>query len=896
MPTANEIRQQFIDFFVKKHGHTFVPSSSVVPLDDPTLLFTNAGMNQFKDVFLGTGTRPYKRAANSQKVIRAGGKHNDLDDVGRDTYHHTFFEMLGNWSFGDYFKREAIRWAWELLTKEWKLDKSRLHATVFEGDPAQGLEPDEEAAALWRSETDIHPSHVHYGGKKDNFWEMGDTGPCGPCSEIHIDRTPDKTGGRLVNAGSADVIEIWNLVFIKFNRGSDGKLAPLPAKHVDTGMGFERVTAVLQGKASNYDTDVFTPIFAAIQKVTGAPAYTGRLDSLEDTAYRVIADHIRALTFALTDGARPGNEGRNYVLRRILRRAERYGRQYFQTEKPFMCDLVPAVVEAMGAAFPELKRDPVRVASLIREDEESFIRTLDRGIKLFQEAAGRARQARSKTVSGVDAFQLHDTYGVYIDITEQMAAEAGLGVDRAGFEEEMRKAKDRARGARKKLAVTAVTRELPTTDDLPKYGATTTSAKVLGWIRDNAVVRTGRLESGDEASLLTVRTNFYAEQGGQVGDEGVVATPTGRFEVEDTQRLGDAVLHSGRVTEGHVDVGQVATLEVSGVRAHTMRNHTATHLLNWALRKVLGGTVDQKGSLVDADKTRFDFTHDKPLTDEEIAGVERLVNEKIYLDMPVTAVTMPLADAKKIPGVRAVFGEKYPDPVRVLLIGAGNPEEATLETSVEFCGGTHLNHTGEAGFFKIVSQENVAKGVRRVTAVTGRRAVATVQQLSAVVSELSGRLNCKPDELPGRVEALQEEVKKLQAQLRKGTAGDLAGAADQLLSSAADVNGAKVVVGAMPPAPVEQMRQQLDRIRQKANSAVVLLGWSEDSKVTLLAAVTEDLTKKVEAGKLVGEVAKVVGGKGGGRKDMARAGGNDPSKLGEALELARRVATERLKG
>jgi alanyl-tRNA synthetase len=894
MPTASEIRQQFIDFFVKKHGHTSVPSSSVVPLDDPTLLFTNAGMNQFKDVFLGTGNRPYKRAVDTQKCIRAGGKHNDLDDVGKDTYHHTFFEMLGNWSFGDYFKKEAIRWAWELLTEVWKLDKSRLHATVFEGDPKEGLAPDDEAAALWRSETDIDPSHIHLGNKKDNFWEMGETGPCGPCTEIHIDRTPGKTGGKLVNAGSADVIEIWNLVFIQFNRGPDRKLTPLPAKHVDTGMGFERVTSVLQGKSSNYDTDVFTPIFQAIQKVTGAPAYTGKLDDLNDTAYRVIGDHIRALTFALTDGARPGNEGRNYVLRRILRRAERYGRQLFHTEKPFLCDLVPAVVESMGQAFPELKRNPEQVASLIRVDEESFIRTLDRGIKLFQEAASRAEKAGTKTISGADAFQLHDTYGLYIDITEQMAAEAGLGVDRGGYEEEMRKAKDKARGARKKLVVTAVSGELPKTDDLSKYEAATASAKVLGWVKDNAVVRAGKLEAGDEAALLLDRTNFYAEQGGQVGDEGIIATPTGRFEVEDTQRLGDAVLHSGKVSEGHIEAGQASTSEVASVRAHTMRNHTATHLLNWALRKVLGGTIDQKGSLVDGDKTRFDFTHDKPLSEEEVSEVERLVNEKIYLDLPVSATTMPLAEAKKLPGVRAVFGEKYPDPVRVLLIGASKPDEATLETSVEFCGGTHLKHTGQAGFFKIVSQENVAKGVRRVTAVTGRKAVETVQQLSSVVDNLSGRLNCKPEELPGRIEALQDEIKKLQAQLKKGTASDLGGAVDQLLANATDVNGAKVVVGAMPAAPIEQMRQQLDRIRQKTKSAVVVLGWAEDSKVTLLTAVTEDLTAKIEAGKLVGEIAKVVGGKGGGRKDMAQAGGNDPSKLAEALDLARKIAGEKL--
>jgi alanyl-tRNA synthetase len=895
MLTANDIRQQFIDFFVRKHGHTFVPSSSVVPLDDPTLLFTNAGMNQFKDVFLGTGTRPYRRAVNSQKCIRAGGKHNDLDDVGKDTYHHTFFEMLGNWSFGDYFKREAIAWAWELLTGVWGLDKGRLHATVFEGDAAEGLVADDEAAELWRSVTDLDPAHIHRGKKKDNFWEMGETGPCGPCTEIHIDRTPDKSGARLVNAGRPEVIEIWNLVFIQFNRGADGKLTPLPARHVDTGMGFERVTAVLQGKASNYDTDVFTPIFRAIQQITAAAPYTGKLDDLKDTAYRVIADHVRALTFALTDGAQPGNEGRNYVLRRILRRAERYGRQYLGATRPFLCELVPAVVDVMGQAFPELRHNPGRVADLIREDEESFIKTLDRGIRVFQEAAERARQAGRKTISGDDAFTLHDTYGVFIDITEQMAGETGLGVDRRRFEELMEGAREKARGARKKLVTTAVSGDLPRTDDAPKYAALTTAGTVLGWVRDHAVVRSGRLAVGDEAALLLDRTSFYAEQGGQVGDAGGITTATGRFEVDDTQKLGESVLHLGRVAEGYLAVGQPATLVVSSARADTMRNHTATHLLNWALRQVLGDHIEQKGSLVDPDKTRFDFSHPEPLTGEEIAQVERLVNERIYADLPVTAVFRPLAEAKKIPGVRAVFGEKYPDPVRVLMIGVERPEEASPEQSVEFCGGTHLIHTGQIGFFKVVSQEAVGKGIRRVTAVTGRKAVAVVQELSSVVLELTGRFNCKPEELPNRVAGLEQEIKRLQQQLKKGAATDLQSAADKLLAAAVEVKGAKIVVGEMPPASEEQMRQQVDRLRQKAGSAVVLFGWPEDSKVQLLAAVTEDLVKKgLHAGKLVGQVAKVVGGGGGGKPTMAQAGGKEPAKLAEALQLARKLASEQL--
>jgi alanyl-tRNA synthetase len=897
MRSADEIRQQFIDFFVKKHGHTAVPSSSVVPHDDPTLLFTNAGMNQFKDVFLGTGSRPYTRAVDTQKCIRAGGKHNDLDDVGKDTYHHTFFEMLGNWSFGDYFKKEAIRWAWELLTEVWGMDKSRLHATVFEGDAKEKLAPDDEAAALWRSETDIDPSHIHMGNKKDNFWEMGETGPCGPCTEIHYDRTSDKRGGALVNKGTPDVIEIWNLVFIQFNRGVDRALTPLPAKHVDTGMGFERVTAVLQGKASNYDTDVFTPIFAAIQKVTGAPPYTGKLDDLKDTAYRVIADHIRALTFSLTDGAVPSNEKRGYVVRSILRRAERYGRMYLDTTRPFLHEIVPTTVNVMGGAFPELKSKAGDVARVVLDEEKSFLRTLDRGIKLFQEVAAKTRKEGGSVISGDEVFELHTTYGFFPDITRQMAAEVGLTVDEERYKRRLTTFQEQSGKDRKKLVITAVQGELPTTDDSPKYDGLSTKTKVVGWVNDNAVVKAGELIEGKEAALLLNRTNFYAEQGGQIGDQGTVTTSTGRFEVEDTQKLGDAVLHVGRVVEGRIEPGQSATLEVGGARPHTMRNHTATHLMNWALRKVLGGEINQKGSLVDAEKTRFDFTHDKPLSADEIAEVERLVNEKIYADLPVTAVTTPLAEAKNIPGVRAVFGEKYPDPVRVLLIGAETAKDATVETSVEFCGGTHLAHTGQAGFFKIISQEGVGKGVRRITAVTGREAVAVVQHQAALLEELGGRLNCKPDEIAGRVAALQEEVKKLQTQLKKGAAGDLAGAADKLLASAVEVNGAKLIVGEMPSAPSESMRQQVDRLRQKAGSGVVVIGWTEEGKVGLLAAVTEELTKKgVDAGKLVGAAAQVVGGKGGGRKDMAQAGGKDPSKLAEALQVARKLAEEQLKG
>jgi alanyl-tRNA synthetase len=896
MLSANEIRQQFIDFFVQKHGHTFVPSSSVVPLDDPTLLFANAGMNQFKDVFLGTGTRPYKRAVNTQKCIRAGGKHNDLDDVGKDTYHHTFFEMLGNWSFGDYFKKEAIAWAWELLTEVWGLDKSRLHATVFEGDPEAGLAPDDEAAQLWRTVTDIEPTHVHQGSKKDNFWEMGDTGPCGPCSEIHIDRTPDKSGAGLVNKGTADVVEIWNLVFIQFNRNADRSLTPLPAKHVDTGMGFERVTAVLEGKASNYDTDVFSPIMNAIGKRTGKQ-YGGRLGDMIDIGFRVIADHLRMATFAITDGARPGNKKRDAVLRSVIRRAVRFGYQFFDLREPFLFELVPVVVEQMGHAFPELQRNPQEVAQLLRDEEREFYKTIQRGMKHYQAAVERTRVGSSTVIAGKDAADLQTTHGFPVDLTIQMAAEEKLTVDLPGYDQAMEEHRKISEGDRPKTAVTAISGELPKTDDSLKYRKLVAKAKIVGWTKDNLVGSGGTLGTGDEVALLLDKTNFYAEQGGQVGDKGTITTKTGTFDALDTQRLGDAVLHIGKMREGTIKVGQAATLHISADRAETMRNHTATHLLNWALRKVLGDHIEQKGSLVDAEKTRFDFSHNEPMTQEQIAEVERLVNEKIYADLPVTAVLKPLEQAKQIPGVRAVFGEKYPDPVRVLLIGVKTPDDATLDTSVEFCGGTHLTHTGQAGFFKIVGQELVGAGVRRVTAVTGREAVATVQRLTAVVNDLTSRFKCGPAELPARVDTLQAEIKKLQQQVKKGAAIDLQGAADKLLAGAADLNGSKVIVGEMPSGPEEQMRMQIDRVKQKAGSAVVVVGWADDGKVGLIAAVTDDLVQKgVHGGKLISQVAKVVGGGGGGKPSMAQAGGKEPAKLPEALALAKQLATQQLGG
>ncbi len=954
MPTSAEIRQQFIDFFVKKHGHTYVPSSPVVPHDDPTLLFANAGMNQFKDVFLGTGTRPYKRAVDTQKCIRAGGKHNDLDDVGKDTYHHTFFEMLGNWSFGDYFKKEAIAWAWELLTEVWKMDKSRLHVTVFEGDPDNNVPRDDEAAECWRA-VGVPDANIHLGNKKDNFWEMGETGPCGPCTEIHYDGTPDKSGSKLVNAGTDKVIEIWNNVFIQFNRNADKSLTPLPAKHVDTGMGFERITKILQNKSSNYDTDIFTPIFEAIQKVTGAPAYTGKLDDLKDTAYRVIADHMRTLTFALTDGTVPDRIGRGYVLRSVLRRAERYGWQVLGTKEPFLHNLVEVVVTNFGGVFPELKRDPQKVRSIIYEEEVGFLRTLERGIRFFAESAIKAigdemakkyggkflrpdysdergtlfsvaslvfdtaegtsviafpstfdklrkfiaeRCGSQPLIPARTAFDLHTEQGIFIDITEQMAGEAGLSVDRAGYERLFKEFQEKSSQGRKKIIVSAVKGELPKTNDAPKYSLAPVHAVVLGWVKDNTVIREGSIGPGESVAVLLDQTNFYGEQGGQVGDVGSIRSTNGAdFEVLDTQRLGDSVLHVGVLNEGRLAVGDSVRLQQSiGRRVEIMRNHTATHLLNHALRQVLGHDVDQKGSLVDNEKTRFDFTHDKPLTREEIQKVEEAVNWKIITDEPVTAVTMPLAEAKKLPGVRAVFGEKYPDPVRVVMIGSNSPEHLTADNSVEFCGGTHMQRTGPIGYFKITGQEGVAKGVRRVTAVTGWNSINEVQKLSSVVDDLTARFNCRVEELPTRIDSLQEEVKKLQKQLQKGAAGDLNSAGDKLLDSAMAIGPSKLIVGEVPGASVDQLRAQVDRLRQKAGSSLIVLGWkNEDNSGGILVGVSDDLVKKgVKAGEIIKPVAEAAGGKGGGPPNLANAGFKDASKLGESLRKAIELGKERL--
>jgi alanyl-tRNA synthetase len=871
--TSDQIRQDFIAFFESK-GHTAVPSSPVVPIDDPTLMFANAGMNQFKDVFLGTGSRPYKRAVDTQKCIRVSGKHNDLEEVGRDTYHHTFFEMLGNWSLGDYFKREAISWAWELLTGVWGLPKERLYTTVFGGDPSDGLEPDDEAARLWTEVTDIDPTHVQRFGHKDNFWEMGASGPCGPCSEIHMDLTPDGSGARLVNAGDPRVMEIWNLVFIQFNRDESGRLTPLPARHVDTGMGFERIVAVLQGKRSNYDSDVFAPLITKICELTGHN-YTAKLDSNTDIAIRVIADHVRMLTFSITDGAKPSNEGRGYVLRRLLRRAARFGRQQLGQNEPFIYKLVPTIVQTMGQVFPELKERPEKVADLIRDEEASFGRTLDRGIALFEEAA-----AGGKSISAENAFKLYDTYGFPIDLTVQMATERGMKVDEAGFTRLMAEAKERARAGAKKHVAIAIEGELPVTDDTPKYEGRECDARIIGWVKGNTLVRSGSLAPDDgEVAVVLDRTCFYAEQGGQVGDAGTITTGSGVLDVSATERLGDGILHVGSVGDGRIEAGQAARLEVDTARDLTRKNHTATHLLHWALRQVLGDGVKQHGSVVDPDRLRFDFDHNAPVTYDELAEVERLVNDKVYANLPVSTRVLPIEEAKKLPGVRAFFGDKYGDEVRVLTIGDG--------FSMEFCGGTHLTRTGEIGFFKIVSEEGIAKGIRRITAVSGPRAVEAVQQLERTAREVSNLLKAGYDQLPDRISGLQEEIKKLRRQLAKGAAADIKSVRQDLLDKAERIGGSAVVVGELPEVPIEQVREAADWLRTEAKSAVVCLAVCTEGKPMLIAAMTDDLVKRgLKAGELIQAIVPAIDGRGGGKPNLAQAGGSKAEGIPQALALA----------
>lgn len=938
--TASQIRREFMDFFVEVHGHTEVPSSPVVPHDDPTLLFANAGMNQFKDVFLGGGSRDYIRAVNSQKCIRAGGKHNDLEDVGKDSYHHTFFEMLGNWSFGDYFKEEAIRWSWDLLTGVWGLEKDRLYATVFGGDAKDGLPADEEAEALWKGVTDIDPSHVSRWGKKDNFWEMGEVGPCGPCTEIHYDFTVDKSGGVFVNADDERVIEIWNNVFIQFNRSEGGVLTALPAQHVDTGMGFERIVRVLQGKRSNYDIDLWIPIFMAIERLSGARAYGGRLDDAVDVAYRVIADHIRCLTFAITDGAVPGHEGRGYVLRRILRRAVRHARQTLGVSGPFLYGLVESVGESMGDAFPEILASAGKVSAIVREEEESFGRTLDRGLVLFADAAKRAARVDLTEISAEDAFKLHDTYGFPVDLTEVMAEERGMVVDIAGYERLMEEARARARGGsagkgsvRNELELSGdeVARlkhmGVRATDDSAKFEVLPIRGRVKAIFNGKDFdEHTGSAEARELIGLILNRTNFYAEMGGQVSDRGRMsdADSGGAFEVEEVRAFGGFVVHIGRCVKGSISVGDSMELTVDMQRRRpVMMNHTGTHLLNLALREVLGAHVDQKGSLVAPDRLRFDFSHVRSMTVEEAGRITEKVEGLIGSDLEVSAEEVSIETARQIRGLRAVFGERYPDPVRVVSIGRrvgellADPErEEWMNYSIELCGGTHVLKTGEIEGFALTTEEAVAKGVRRVIALTGSAALearAAGRELMKRVEEVGGLMDEDLEvALPGLMEEIDDTVlpyaarfalhaccEALQARvkaIRKEQAkADRAGVVAQARTIAEEVGDSSVVIVAeIAGAGAEALRSGMDVLRGRhPESAVLLVSGDDSNKVAIIAWVPAGMIAQgLKAGDWVGEVAKVCGGGGGGRADMAQAGGRDVSKIGEAMERGRGFASK----
>ena len=913
MLSAKQIRSGFIDFF-KNKGHEFVPSSPIVPVGDETLLFANAGMNQFKDIFVGLTPPEYRRVVNSQKCLRVSGKHNDLEEVGKDTYHHTFFEMLGNWSFDDYFKAEAIEWAWELFTKIWGIEPDRLWATVFAGDAADGLPEDDEAAKLWTKVTPISADRVLAFGRKDNFWEMGDIGPCGPCSEIHIDLGPamcdmKKTKGHkcAVNSGCSRFIELWNLVFIQYNRTEDGKLVDLGAKYVDTGAGLERIAAVLQKKKSNYDTDLFTPIIEAIGDTTGHK-YTSELNNRIDNAFRVIADHIRSLTFAITDGATPSNEGRGYVIRRLLRRAARFGRELGMHE-PFMYKLVPIVVDCLGDAFGEIKERADYVSLVIESEETSFGRTLDRGIEIFNTAARRAQKSKDKIINGEDAFQLYDTYGFPFDLTELMAKERNLKVDTAEFNKLMEEQRERARAAQKdsllstfaadSISVTdkATGEILPKTEDLHKYHTDTCESKIVGWIDNEGFKNEGRIETDAEGGIILDRTCFYAESGGQAGDCGVIESDNGQFIVESTTKIANYVIHRGKVSEGTFSVGGKVTAIVSKDREATRKNHTATHLLQWALREVLGKSVTQQGSLVGPDYLRFDFTYPKAPSARQLKKVEHLVREKIAADPPVTCVVMPKDEAQKL-GAMALFGEKYGNEVRVVAIGAEGEDRLSEAFSREFCGGTHVDRIGSIGGFQIIKEESISAGVRRITALTGSGLAGFLERRSEIIDELSETLKVPAEKLADRVERLIKDNKKLAKELKSAArqaGSNTMAEAKQLLEKCERIGQTSVIIGRLSATSVEQAREAIDMLKKKAKSAAVVLGFADNDKVTLLAGMTNDLVKRgLKAGVLVKAIAPIVDGGGGGRPQMAQAGGKKPEKIDDALAKAEELIKEKL--
>jgi len=863
--TSSEIRGSFLEFF-RKNGHTVLPSSSLVPGNDSTLLFTNAGMVQFKDVFLGKEVRGYSRAATAQRCVRAGGKHNDLENVGYTARHHTFFEMLGNFSFGDYFKREAIHFAWNFVTGTLGIPKDRLWVTVYEED--------DEAERVWTEEIGIDPTRCTRMGEKSNFWSMGETGPCGPCSEIFYDHGADIAGGP---PGTPDedgdrYVEIWNLVFMQYDRSSDGVLVPLPKPSVDTGMGLERVAAVMQGVHSNYDIDLFKALIRAAAEITGT-------DDLESSSLRVIADHIRACTFLIIDGVVPSNEGRGYVLRRIIRRAIRHGYKLGQT-RPFFHKLVASLVREMGAYYAELVNGEERATQILAQEEERFAETLTTGMALLD---AEAAKLTSTVIPGETVFRLYDTYGFPLDLTADVARERGLTIDQAGFDAAMEAQRGRARAASKFGAELRDSVKLSGKTDFLGYDRLTDRGAVTSLIFDGALI--DALRPGQEGRVVLDHTPFYAESGGQIGDTGVLVSGAARFTVRDTQKIGASFVHAGVLDDGELRVGDVVEARVNGERRTAIAlNHSATHLLHAALRKVLGLHVEQKGSLVAADRLRFDFSHTQALSVEELRRVEELVNTAIRGNAPVETRVMALDDAVAA-GAMSLFGEKYESDVRVLSIG---------DFSMELCGGTHVERAGDIGLFKILSESGVAAGVRRVEAVTGKTAydwvVHTDQVLRDIAALLRGSredVDEKVRELVERSRKLEKEVQQLKSKLASGQGGDLA-------SQAKDVGGIQVLAAQIDGADAKSLRDAVDKLKMKLGSSVIVLATVQDGKVVLVAGVSADLLNRMKAGEIAGAVAAVVGGKGGGRADFAQAGGTQPENLGKALEGVESLIRSRL--
>lgn len=871
---SNQIRKSFLEFF-KNKGHTILPSASLVPQEDPTLLFTNAGMNQFKDVFLGNGSRNYKRAANSQKCIRVSGKHNDLEDVGHDSHHHTFFEMLGSWSFGDYFKKEAISFAWELLTEVWNLPKERLWATVYEKD--------EESFNYWKTETDINTSHILRFGEKENFWDMGETGPCGPCSEIHIDLTKNGCNKSLINANNSDVLELWNLVFIQYNRREDGSLEELPSRHVDTGMGLERISRVLQNVSSNYDTDLFKPIIEAVCEISEKPYKNEYLVSIQ-----IIVDHIRALVFAIADGVIPSNEGRGYVLRRLIRRASRRGNM-LQLNQPFLYRLVGSVVNIMKDAYPELETQREHISLILKSEEERFQETLLQGINLFQELVKHIKKDKKKLIKGESAFRLYDTFGFPIDLTCEMAREQGLEVDMEMFKEEMDKQRQRSVSQSPLVSrVTVVSKNLSFKEAtiFTGYDKNSDKAQILYILKGGK--KTDKAKQQDAIELILDKTCFYAESGGQIGDTGSISTEDCDIQVKDTYKISNTFIHKAKVSKGVIKVGDNVTASIDITRRMRIaRHHSSAHLLQYALRQVLGKHIQQAGSWVGEKRMRFDFSHFKAISNDQLNRIEKIANQKIMELVEVKTFNTSMKKAKGL-GAIALFNEKYGETVRVVQMG---------DFSLELCGGTHVGNTGEIGLFRIISESSIASGVRRIEASCGEVAYNIMKKEQAALAEISHLLHISVSEIPSRIETLIKSHKEIEKQIKKFKSKQVMTNINDFVKKAITVDNVKLVSASLENMGHEALRVLADALKTKLGSAVIVLGSVKEGKVCLVTAVTSDLVSKgLHAGKIIKEIAQITGGSGGGRPDMAQAGGKDVSKLAQALKQVPEIIRKNING